>query len=151
VIVLGQFFVLHARTPSHRPRCAIMARLTPRPRCAMPPRLVVVDTVRCTPLYLLPPPSSNCSKNDASMRERDTKRAAIVRSWSPRYRVSSGVARVSRQWLQWRCLQQGNDAYTLSSPAITRVRTRFSPAAASPQHIAETRCGIARSTRCRDP
>jgi hypothetical protein len=48
--------------------------------------------------------------------------------------------------LQQRCLQQGNIARTLPSPAMTAIGARFSLASLPPQLKTRTRCGILSTT-----
>jgi hypothetical protein len=88
---------------------------TPRPRCATLPRPSVVDVVEehRTASGILQPVSTPKTTPTSG---RATLNATVIQSGRPRFRVSPGVARTSRQEsittkaAPNRCLQGGNDA-----------------------------------------
>jgi hypothetical protein len=59
----------------------------------------------------------------------------VIRSGSPKSRVSPGAALVGRRRrLQRRCLQQGNDTWTPPSPAMTRAQISLAATPPLPCH-----------------
>jgi hypothetical protein len=98
----------------------------------MPARLAVVGAIEATPLHLLPPLTSCCSKTTPS-GGRTARSATIIRSGRPRSRVSPEQLVRGGECCIDDAFDKGATHKTPSSSAMTGVCSVFTGIPASPQ------------------